>query len=50
VRIAAYFVMIVGLGGLEPPTSPLSDLFQCLHSSRLANRVDSFGGGMLVEK
>jgi len=33
VRIAAYLlVLMVGLGGLEPPTSPLSGAFMVLYA------------------
>jgi hypothetical protein len=34
VRIAAYLlvIMMVGLGGLEPPTSPLSGAFMVLYA------------------
>jgi hypothetical protein len=46
VRIAAYLlvIMMVGLGGLEPPTSPLSVLRSLVserHSSRYRMRSGS---------
>ncbi len=36
VRMAAYLLVMVGLGGLEPPTSPLSGALWCYMHSSLA--------------
>src|SRR5258708_17548727 len=45
VRKAAYVLVIlmVGLGGLEPPTSPLSGAFMVLYAELLHNLGRAFG-------